>query len=64
MDGESVKEIWKRAHRLIKEECGDDKSKLMLAELVGLRQIAMQIAAASVTPGKASVKRTKSFVRK
>jgi len=61
MDGETVKEIWKRAHKAIKEECGDDKSKLMLAELIGLRQIAAQIFSA-VKP-KTSAKKSKSFVR-
>lgn len=63
MDADSVKEIWKRAHKAIKEECGDDKAKLMWAELIGLRQIATQILSASAG-SKPTPKKSKSFVRK
>lgn len=40
---QQVKEIWNKAHKEIITDCGEDKGKLALTEVIGLRKIAASI---------------------
>lgn len=58
-----VQAMWKTLRAELVEECGRNEKKLALAELLALRSLAVQAAAAKLKLGLQVSHRRKSFVR-
>ncbi len=58
-----VQQIWNKARRELVEEYGMDKTKLMMAELLGLRMLAKDALDKSKPPAGEKRKSKKPFTR-
>jgi hypothetical protein len=62
MSAMDVQQLWQRVRREIADECEPDKGKLALAEIMGLRMLALESLNATKKP-KPSSHKNKSITR-
>ena len=62
MSAMEVQQLWQRVRRELVDDCGSDRGKLALAEIMGLRMLALEALNATKKP-KLAQHKNKSITR-